>query len=920
MFRSRRFLLAVVAAGLLAGAAWVRVGPVPAALLSPPADESTIVVDRTGTPLYEARSGAGTRATRLDAADLPPALVNATIAAEDHRFLRHPGVDPVAFVRAFIRNVRAGAVVEGGSTITQQTAKILLDRRLGEGGSTRRRGRGLGSKFKEAVLALRLEHRLTKQQILALYLNVAPYGNQLVGAGRASEVYFGVQPSLLTVAQAAFIAALPQRPSAYNPYRDPAPAVRRQRRILDTMVRQKLITGDEAHTARNERLQIQPAARAFSAPHFVEMVLAAQGARRPPRLATTLDAEFQATVADIVRAHQRSLREHGAHNVAVVVLDNATAEWIAWEGSGNYFDRDHGGAINGGMTLRQPGSALKPFVYALGFESGETPATVLPDVPSSYPTAEPGIVYTPRNYDGSFHGPLRTRQALAGSQNVPAVALASKTGVPDLLRLLRTAGFTAFDKTASHYGLGVALGNAEVTLAELVGAYAVLARGGVWKQPHAVLDEAGSTTRRVMSPRAAFWVTDILSDDDARAYVFGRGGSLEFPFPVAVKTGTSQAYRDNWTVGYTREVTVGVWVGNFDRRPLIGSTGVTGAAPIFHAVMLAAQRHVHGREEGEADLVRRPSDLHEGTICALSGMRAGDACPIRVSEWLPPGFSPLPCSWHHASEDGLLTLWPDEYRTWAAGQGLLEPDRPMRVMHTQPDRAAAGGARTGRRLEITSPPDGATYLIDPTLRLEFQTLPLRVVGAAGRVEWTVNGRRLGSKSEDGGLSWPLERGKHQVRARDGRGRVAEASILVKSLPELPDILLYLHALGPRVVGHRVERRPSGDAVPAAFDRPAAVGRRRQDDRTALHRLGKRIVFELEGELFLVLHLMIAGRLRWKAAGAKVPGKVGLLALDFSHGTLILTEAGTKRQASLFVVQGARSAAAARSRRHRRPRG
>ena len=778
------FYLALVAAATLAATAWIRLGPVPADLLAASADASTVVVDRHGSPLYEARSSTGTRSSRLDAANLPPPLVNATLAAEDHRFFRHPGVDPLALVRAVVRNIRAGAVVEGGSTITQQTAKILLDRRLGrrgsgEGGAKQRRRRGLLAKFQEAVLAMRLEHHLTKPEILALYLNVAPYGNQVVGAGRASEVYFGVQPSLLTVAQATFLAALPQRPSAYNPYRDPRPALRRQRRIIDTLVHQKLISPDEAHMARNERLQIEPAARAFAAPHFVEMVLAAQRGTRPAQLTTTLDASLQATVADIVHAHRESLLRHGAHNIAVVVLDNTTSEWLAWEGSGDYFDRDNGGAINGGITLRQPGSALKPFVYALGFEAGETPASVLPDVPSSYPTAEPGIVYSPRNYDGAFHGPLRARQALAGSQNVPAVALAARVGVPDLLRLLRSAGFSAFDKTASHYGLGVALGNAEVTLADLVSAYAVFARGGVWQEPRAVVTSSTPAARRVISPRAAFWVTDILSDDEARAYVFGRGGSLEFPFPVAVKTGTSQAYRDNWTVGYTHEVTVGIWVGNFDRRPLIGSSGVTGAAPIFHAVMLAAQRHVHGREEPDADLVARPADLREHTICALSGMRAGEACPIRSHEWLPPGFSPLPCSWHHATEDGLLTIWPDEYRTWAAGRGLLERDQVVAVANRAPVRTVApNGQAVARRFEITMPPDGATYLIDPTLRKEFQAIPLRAVGDTGRLEWTVDGRRL-SQGSSQAIAWPLERGTHVVRARDARGRVAESAILVK---------------------------------------------------------------------------------------------------------------------------------------------
>jgi penicillin-binding protein 1C len=778
--KRRRFYVALVAGVALAAAAWIRCGPIPADLLAAGVDASTVVMDRHGSPLYEARSSEGTRSSRLGAANLPAALVNATLAAEDHRFFSHPGVDPMAFARAVVRNIRAGAVVEGGSTITQQTAKILLDRRLtSRGVPNQRRRRGLLAKFQEAVLAMRLEHRLNKAEILALYLNVAPYGNQVVGAGRASEVYFGVRPSLLTVAQATFLAALPQRPSAYNPYKDPKPAQRRQRRIIDTLVHQKLISPDEAHTARNERLQIEPAARAFAAPHFVEMVLAAQGGTRPAQLTTTIDASLQATVADIVQAHRESLLRHGAHNVAVVVLDNLTSEWLAWEGSGNYFDRDNGGAINGGITLRQPGSALKPFVYALGFEAGETPASVLPDVPSSYPTAEPGIVYSPRNYDGAFHGPLRARQALAGSQNVPAVALASRVGVPDLLRLLRSAGFSAFDKTASHYGLGVALGNAEVTLADLVSAYAVFARGGVWQEPRALAGGSMPPARRVMSPRAAFWVTDILSDDEARAYVFGRGGSLEFPFPVAVKTGTSQAYRDNWTVGYTREVTVGIWVGNFDRRPLIGSSGVTGAAPIFHAVMLAAQRHVHGREEADADLVDRPADLREHTICALSGMRAGEACPIRTREWLPPGFSPLPCSWHHASEDGLLTSWPDEYRTWAAGRGLLERDDVVAVATRTSVRPVAGnGPAATRRFEITMPPDGATYLIDPTLRKEFQTIPLRAVGDNGSLEWTVDGRRLGRGSSQT-ISWPLERGTHLFRARDVRGRVAESAILVK---------------------------------------------------------------------------------------------------------------------------------------------
>jgi penicillin-binding protein 1C len=296
-----------------------------------------------------------------------------------------------------------------------------------------------------------------------------------------------------------------------------------------------------------------------------------------------------------------------------------------------------------------------------------------------------------------------------------------------------------------------------------------------------------------MSQRAAFWVTDILADDEARAYVFGRGGSLEFPFPVAVKTGTSQAYRDNWTIGYTREVTVGVWVGNFDREALIGSSGVTGAGPIFQAVMLAAQQHVRGRDAVDESIVGRPADLAEHSICELSGMRAGAACPLRRREWLPAAFSPLPCDWHHDSEEGVLTLWPEPYRPWAAANGLLSEGNAAKAFRETASEiglssarpAAAGAAHAAARdkastaqFEILSPADGATYLIDPTLRPEFQRLPLRAAAARGRVEWRIDGRIV-KGGNAGGEEWPLTRGVHRISARDAAGRTAAASITVK---------------------------------------------------------------------------------------------------------------------------------------------
>lgn len=582
--------------------------------------------------------------------------------------------------------------------------------------------------------------------------------------------------------------------------RDQRAAVARQRRVLAQMVDAGTLSRSGADEASAERLSFRQDVTTFGAPHFVEMVLASYDGRRPARVETTLDAELQGRVEGILRSQRSTLARHGAHNVAVVVLENATGEWLAWEGSGNYFDAAHGGTINGALALRQPGSALKPLTYALAFEEGRHPATVLPDVPSHFPTAEVGVVYTPRNYDGQFRGPLLARRALAGSENVPAVALASEIGVARLVSFLRQAGLSTFEQTASYYGLGVTLGNAEVRLAELVAAYAALARGGVLLVPSAVravdrgngretvLAGEARALGRLVSARSAFWVTDILSDPIAREYVFGRGGSLEFPFPVAVKTGTSQAYRDNWTIGYTRDVTVGVWVGNFDRTPLTNLSGVSGAGPIFRAVMLAAQQHAAGHLLAPADPIAAvPRDVVRRPICALSGMAANPWCPSRTNEWMPMEDPALPCSWHHQTDEGLLVIWPAPYRQWAQQRGLLEEatsDAPALVRTSGPstDSVLRRPTRAPREgLTIVNPPSGAIYLIDPTLRQAYQTLAFRAsVGRdGGSIEWVVDGRTMGSVDSDEAYRWPLVPGRHRIVARDAQGRQAETTILVK---------------------------------------------------------------------------------------------------------------------------------------------
>ena len=704
---------------VIALVAWIGYGPISAI----PRVTSPTIVDRNGVVLYEPLGARGERGEWI--ADVPPNVARATIAAEDRRFGSHIGVDPIAVARAAAHDVRRGALVEGGSTITQQVAKQLLNSD----------NRGVVAKVHEAIVAIRLERRYTKRAILAMYVNLAPYGNQIRGLGRASRVYFGVAPQELTVAQAAFLAALPQRPGSI------AHAMKRQRYVLARM--------HATSEARAERLRFDRGERSVIAQHFIEHITPVGTI-----VHTTLDANLQRTVQGIIAAHRDELLRHGAHSVAVAVLDNATGDWLAWEGSGDYFGSNFGGAIDGVVALRQPGSALKPFTYAVAFERGFSPATVLPDVPASFPTAQDGIVYTPRNYDGAYRGPLRARAALAGSENVPAVALLSKVGTPSLLRLLRNAGFSDLNKSADYYGLGVTLGDAEVRLEQLVAAYSVFARGGSYIEPRMIRGPR-TEARRLLSPRTCFWITDILSDSAAREFIFGRGGSLDFPFPVAVKTGTSQAYRDNWTVGYTRDITVGVWVGNFDRTELRHSSGVTGAGPIFHDVMMAAATP-------RDTILDPPPNVERAPICTLSGLRPSTSCPNVEDEWIASDAPVKFCAWHRAN--GAVD-WPGEYRAWA--KTTIHPPTPSR------NRQLATG-----NLRVTNPPDGATYLIDPTLRKPFQTLRLRAISDT-RVAWRVDSQPVGNAARDAFLEWPLAPGSHTITVTDTLGQKQSVRIFVK---------------------------------------------------------------------------------------------------------------------------------------------
>jgi penicillin-binding protein 1C len=719
----------------------------------------------------------------LDA--IPSHVVEAVVATEDRRFWRHPGIDPFAVLRAAASNWREGQIVSGASTLTMQVARLLR-----AGGPTARRG--WGDKIAEAHLALRLELRWSKRRILEAWLNRVSFGNDTRGLEAAARLYFGKPARDLTRAEGAFLVGLPQSPSRYNPFRHPDRARERQRQVLDALVAAgRLDAGARSHLAALP-LDLRDPASAFRAPHFTAWVLATtpRDVAGPGRteLRTTLDGELQAAVEGLVRTRVAALASEAVTNAAAVVLHNATGDVRAYAGSADFWDEAAAGQNDGVRMLRQPGSTLKPFLYARALEDrSRTAASVLADIELHVPAA--GGAFSPTNYDGRFHGPTPLRTALASSYNVPAVRLARAMGPDRLLDALHAAGFASLDRAPAHYGVGLALGNGEVQLLELARAYAGLARGGTLPPVRPIRwarTVAGDTLRPSpaapapmgLSPPTVHLIRDILSDPQARSPAFGTETPLTLPFPAAAKTGTSKDYRDNWTVGFTPTHTVAVWVGNFDGSPTRRVSGVTGAGPLYHAIL---------QEIGPGGRFERPAGLVDRAVCPASGARPATACPAPRTEIFAAGTAPVDtCTVHrtvridvrtgrHAAADTpppsvrreTAAVYPEVYHAWMRAHSLpLPPAPPLR------STGSPGAPLVSDRLHIQHPVDGSRFLLDPVLRRSHQRIHFR--GAAPAtwqdVHWTVDGERIEAAAAE--ASWQLQEGVHVVRLHavrpDGR--------------------------------------------------------------------------------------------------------------------------------------------------------
>ena len=758
--RGRLGLGAAAAAGAVCAAVAVWVAwPLPAELTAPPPTSSLTLQDRDALTLRTTRAEGGALAQWLDLHRVDPQLIQAFVALEDRRFYSHHGVDLRAVGRALVQNVAGSRVVSGASTITMQLARLLAHG-----------GHGWTAKAAQALWALRLERHLDKQQILEQYLNRVPLGQGTVGVAAAAALYFDASAAHLSLGQAALLAGLASAPSADNPFVSPEHARERRAAALRRMVALGYAARDAADRGAAEPVVAARRQAPFLAPHFTSRVLQwaeDSGVALAGRWRTSLDLALQAQLEAEVRHTVALYRDRGVRQGAAVVLDNAGGEILAWVGSPDFW-ADTAGQVDMVVSPRQPGSALKPFLYGLAFDRGYSPASVLADVAHTYQTA--AGPYQPRNYDRRFHGPVLAREALASSFNVPAIELTDRLGAGSLLRVLHDAGFASLSRGAEYYGLGLALGNGDVTLLEMANAYRALVNGGVLRPvrwlaaaPGEREPQAGAErdARHFVSRGAAALVLDVLSDPVARAPGFGMETPFDFPFPTAVKTGTSHHYTDNWAVAVTGGFTVAVWVGNFSGRPMRGVSGVTGAGPLLHrSVMDVARRHAAG-------VLPTPASAGAArvAVCRLSGLRATDHCPTS-DEWVLPGGPAMArCDWHRA--DGSVA-WPAEYAEWVAQNGLSRPATAARAH-------AAALAAASRSLRIVSPLDGDEYEVPPGVDPRYATVALRAAGEPGDdpVRWTVDGRALDSPR------WRLQPGTHTIRARGASGRRAEVTIQVR---------------------------------------------------------------------------------------------------------------------------------------------
>lgn len=676
---------------------------------------------------------------------LPAVVRDATVAAEDQRFWHHPGFDPIAIARAL---VHASDQPSGASTITQQLVRRLYLR--GDDSPP------LVRKAREIALAVQFQARTSKDEVLEAYLNDVYYGRGAYGIEAAARVYFGVSASNLDLARAAYLAGLPQLPSAYDPATDPSPAKARERYVLSRLQDDGKITANQAAFAESQPLSVLPALEPAVAPQFVQFALDELSRVRPDLagrkglvIETTLDPGLQQESERLVRVYLEELADRHVTDGSVVSIDPRDGRILVMVGSANYEQTQ----VNLALAERQPGSALKPFLYAAAFEHGYTPASMLLDVPSAFATPEGA--YSPMNYDLRFRGPVSLRTALASSLNVPAVRTEAELGVDTFLEMAHRVGLTSLS-AAESYGLALTLGGGEVRLLDLTAAYGAIATEGLLAVPYAVArvrdadgrvlyEHQSVAPRRVLQPEHAYLLADILSDRDARIPGFGYVTPVDLPFRAAAKTGTTSGFRDNWTLGFTPSLVTGVWVGNADGSPMSDVSGVDGAGPIWRDVMTAATGK---RDPG---WLERPPGIVEAVVCDPTGLLPSGDCPSPRTELFAAGTAPTAAERYYSPrDDGTLAVNPPpDAVAWALDAGVL---------------LARGTTSASGGVQIVQPANGAVLFLAP--ELHAQEVTVRATAPPGSVvTFSVDGAVVATApASTAQFTWQLTPGIHRVQA------------------------------------------------------------------------------------------------------------------------------------------------------------
>jgi penicillin-binding protein 1C len=553
--------------------------------------------------------------------DIPTGVVKIFIRAEDRRFYFHPGIDPAAIAAAALRNLRAGRTVSGASTITMQLARLINPRGQGENAF---QGKGFQGKLGEAFDALRLEARLSKRQILELWINGIPFGSNIEGLSAAGRARFGREVEGIDDARAVLLAVIPRRPGLYDPALNPQAAAEAAL-ALSRRCRLGLSEADLAEAAAEAAPgTLSEEKSPFNAPHFTDRIGDQKGDyHRFGSVRTTLDLDLQRYAERRLLAELALLANNRVSNGAILAIDNESGAVLAYVGSASWFDDTSGGKIDGVRVQSQPGSCLKPFLYALALEKGFSPNDILPDIPTVFGSSE---AYSPSNFNRRFNGPVRFRLALASSLNVPAVYLIERLGVGGFEDWLAALGFDSIAAGRGSYGTGLALGNAEVSLEELTRAFAVFPRGGRSLELRFIEAQPQPPPRQVMSPYSAWAIADILSDRASRFVGFGPAPTLATEFPSMFKTGTANQFQHIWALGASSRDTVGVWMGNFSGETVIGRTGSSVPARIASDLLKALEG-----AGSPADFPSAPN-AREVQVCALSGMAAGPFCTGSAQE------------------------------------------------------------------------------------------------------------------------------------------------------------------------------------------------------------------------------------------------------------------------------------------------